>query len=143
MTMSWLELGHFWYKPVITVFVRNSRYSHELIARDRFFTVACPTDNSMDKQLEVCGCKSGRDMNKIEALGLKILPSRAGGVGSIDGPLIHFECRVLGETEIPSNFDFVASNIRERFYTKDKYVELGDKTDHTAYFGEVLTAYRT
>ena len=143
MTMTWLEFGNFWHKPLLTVFVRKSRYSHALIARDKLFTVACPTDGSMDKALEVCGCKSGRDMNKLDVLGLKTLPSRAGGIGSIDGRLIHFECKVLGAADIPEDLNDLSPAIRERFYVEGKFPEFGSKASHTAYFGEVLAAYRT
>ena len=40
MTISWGGLGTLWGKPVATVYVRESRYTHEFMDREDYFTVS-------------------------------------------------------------------------------------------------------
>ena len=40
MTVSWGGLGTLWGKPVATVYVRQSRYTHEFMDNGEYFTVS-------------------------------------------------------------------------------------------------------
>ena len=40
MTISWGGLGTLWGKPVATVYVRKSRYTHEFMDREDYFTLS-------------------------------------------------------------------------------------------------------
>lgn len=40
MTISWGGLGTLWNKPVATVYVRRSRYTHAFMDREDYFTVS-------------------------------------------------------------------------------------------------------
>ena len=40
MTISWGGLGTIWNKPVATVYVRESRYTHEFMDNNDYFTVS-------------------------------------------------------------------------------------------------------
>ena len=44
MTISWGTLGILWNKEVVTVFVRKSRYTHEFIENNEYFTVSFYSD---------------------------------------------------------------------------------------------------
>ena len=62
MTVSWGGMGTIWGKPVATVYVRTSRYTHEFMDREDYFTVSLfPEDYK--KILGVLGSTSGRDMD--------------------------------------------------------------------------------
>ena len=69
MTVSWGGMGTIWGKPVATVYVRTSRYTHEFMDRENYFTVSFFPEKYR-KVLGVLGSKSGRDMDKINDSGL-------------------------------------------------------------------------
>ena len=64
MTVSWGGLGTLWNKPVATVYVRTSRYTHDFMDSNDYFTVSFYPEE-FKKQLGVLGSKSGRDMDKM------------------------------------------------------------------------------
>ena len=69
MTISWGGLGTLWNKPVATAYVRTSRYTHELMDREGYFTISFyPAEYK--EVLGVLGSKSGRDMDKMKDSGL-------------------------------------------------------------------------
>lgn len=65
MTISWGGFGTLWHKPVVTVYVRKSRYTYELLKNNEYFTISF-YDDEYKKTLGVLGSKSGRDINKME-----------------------------------------------------------------------------
>lgn len=129
MTIGWATLGYMWKKPIITVLVRPSRYTYELIEKSGEFTVSVPYED-MQKQLDFCGVKSGRTTDKFAELNLKIIAGT-----SIKTPLInfrgmHYECKTLYKT--PLLPDMLDSAISSSAYPNGNY--------HTMYFGEILNA---
>ena len=69
MTISWGGLGTLWGKPVATVYVRKSRYTHDFMEGNDYFTVSFYPEEYR-KVLGVLGSKSGRDMDKMHDSGL-------------------------------------------------------------------------
>ncbi len=69
MTISWGGLGIIWNKPVATVYVRTSRYTHDFMDENEYFTVSFYPEEYR-KALGVLGSKSGRDMDKMHDSGL-------------------------------------------------------------------------
>jgi flavin reductase (DIM6/NTAB) family NADH-FMN oxidoreductase RutF len=69
MTASWGGLGVLWNAPVSMIFVRPSRYTYEFIEREREYSLSFlgPDDR---RTLQVCGSKSGRDIDKVKETGL-------------------------------------------------------------------------
>ena len=59
MTIGWCQFGVVWGKPICTVFVRKSRYSHSLIEKTGRFTVSVPKADTMKEELAFCGKRSG------------------------------------------------------------------------------------
>ena len=64
MTISWGGLGTLWHKPVVTVYVRPTRYTYEFMENNQYFTISFYNDE-YKKDLGVLGSKSGRDIDKI------------------------------------------------------------------------------
>jgi len=64
MTISWGGLGTLWNKPVATVYVRTSRYTHEFMDREDYFTISFYPEE-YKKVLGVLGSKSGKEMDKM------------------------------------------------------------------------------
>lgn len=69
MTVSWGGLGTLWGKPVVTVYVKPVRYTHEFMEESEYFTVSFYPEEYR-KALGLLGSRSGRDGDKITASGL-------------------------------------------------------------------------
>ena len=69
MTISWGSLGTLWSKPVATAYVRTSRYTHEFMNREEYFSISFFPEQYKNI-LGVLGSKSGRDMDKMNESGL-------------------------------------------------------------------------
>lgn len=75
MTISWGGLGTLWNRPVATVYVRTSRYTHDFMDKEDYFTVSFYPEEYR-KILGVLGSKSGRDIDKIRDSGLTAIEAR-------------------------------------------------------------------
>lgn len=71
MTASWGGLGVLWNKPSAFVFVRPSRHTYGFTEREDTFSL-CFFDESYRAMLQMCGTKSGRDVDKIREAGLTL-----------------------------------------------------------------------
>lgn len=127
MTIGWGGLGTLWSKSVCTVYVRPQRYTYEFMERSGYFTVSV-LGADHKKALQICGSKSGRDIDKVRECGLT--PAFAEG----DAP--YFEeaelvlvCRKLYADDLrPENF--VDPTIDGAVYPNRDY--------HRFYIGEVV-----
>ena len=73
--------------PMVYISLRNSRYSYELIKETGEFVINIPNE-SLVKETDYCGIKSGKDVNKFEKTKLT-----KGKFNTINTPLIE-ECPV-------------------------------------------------
>ena len=130
MTISWGSIGFIWKKPVFTVMVRPSRHTFGLIEKSGAFTVSLPLAD-MQQALALCGSKSGRDINKFEAAGLKTVPGRSGSTPVIDCAGMHYECKIIYKQAMqPANID---PEVASACYAG------GDH--HVMYYGEITACY--
>ena len=65
MTASWGGLGVLWNAPVAFSFVRPSRYTYEFLEKEKYYTLSF-FDSGYRRALQLCGSKSGRDVDKIK-----------------------------------------------------------------------------
>ena len=65
MTASWGMIGNLWNKEVINVYVRPQRYTYEFMENADTFSCSF-FDESYRDQLNLCGTKSGRDIDKVK-----------------------------------------------------------------------------
>ncbi len=65
MTISWGGLGTLWGKPVVTVYVKPIRYTHEFLEQSDYFTVSFYPE-TFRRALALCGSLSGRDCDKVK-----------------------------------------------------------------------------
>ncbi len=68
MTVSWGGIGELWGKDVCFVFVRPQRYTYEFMETNDYFSLSF-FGGEYKKELGICGSKSGRDIDKMEATG--------------------------------------------------------------------------
>ena len=125
MTVSWGGLGTIWSKPVATVYVRISRYTHEFMDSSDYFTVSFYS-KEYKKILGVLGSKSGRDMDKMHESGLT--PVKAGDSVTFKEAEKTLVCKKLFKQRVE------LENIPEEI-VKQNYPN-GDP--HDMYIGEVV-----
>ena len=73
MTIGWGTIGMEWGRPIFIAYVRESRYTKQLLERNPEFTVNIPLDSCDSEIIRLCGTKSGRDTDKITASGLSVV----------------------------------------------------------------------
>ena len=69
MTVSWGGVGVMWGKPSAFTFIRPQRYTFEFTEKNDFYTMSF-FDEGYRKALQLCGTKSGRDVDKAKETGL-------------------------------------------------------------------------
>ena len=137
MTIGWGTLGTEWAKPIFTVFVRQSRHTKTLLDKNGEFTINVPLKGADVKEImRVCGTKSGRDINKLEQLGLTLEEPDVISVPGIKELPITLECLVVYKQD--QNLSLLDEDKRLRYYAPNTP---NDGDYHTAYYGEVLAAY--
>lgn len=95
MTASWGCLGWLWNKPVAVVFIRPERFTHELIEANDTMTLSFLGHSEEARKIyNFCGSKSGRDLDKCEATGLKPVVLEGGSIG-FEQARLTLECRKL------------------------------------------------
>ena len=132
MAIGWGHIGIEWRRPVFVVYVRSSRYTKELLDKTGEFTVNIPVGEVDSRIISVCGTDSGRDVDKIEKLGLTLVESDHVAVPGIQELPLTLECRVLYRHE--QEPEVLPGDIQDTFYPQ------GDRP-HTAYYGEIVGAY--
>ncbi len=128
MTIGWATLGRIWNKQILTVLVRFSRFTHELITDADSFTVSFSMDESIKQAMSICGTKSGRDIDKFKECNLT--PVYMDGVESpyiAEGDL-HFICKIIYKNTMEP--ELLSEEIKDRWYKDNDY--------HGIYYGEVI-----
>lgn len=142
MTIGWGMLGIEWRKPIFIAYIRQDRYTHELLERADCFTVNVPVptgDDGADRRvrriLGFCGSRSGRDTDKVAELGLTLVDGE-----TVDAPAIRelpltLECRIIYRRD--QDTSLMPAELRDGIYG----AAAGEGLCHTAYYGEVTDAY--
>ena len=125
MTISWGGLGTIWGRPVATVYVRTSRYTHDFMDANEFFTVSFYPEECK-RILGVLGSKSGRDMDKMKESGLT--PVQAGESRSFKEAEITLVCRKLYKQQL--NVANMPENVAKAMYE--------GQAPHDMYIGEIV-----
>ena len=136
MTIGWGTVGVQWGKPIFIAFVRESRYTKQLLEANGEFTVNIPLGEVDKNIITVCGTKSGRDMDKIQTLDLTLVEGESVSVPAIAQLPLTLECKVIYKQDQDPAAIFPEYDAR--YYTKGTRNE-GDY--HTAYYGEITAAY--
>jgi len=130
MTIGWALFGFVWRRPTMMIAVRNTRFTYGIIEQAESFTVSVPT-GPMEKEIDLCGTRSGKNLDKFQECKFPILPGRKTQTPLLDIPGFHYECRIIYKT--PMDPKFLAGELIA-IYPKNDY--------HTLYFGEILGCYR-
>lgn len=138
MAIGWGTLGVEWNKRIFIAYVRESRYTQSLLNENPEFTVNIPLEEYDKKAIAYCGTKSGRDVNKVEELGLTLEEPQVISVPGIREFPLTLECRVIYTQK--QELDVLERESSEKFYPVNPDAEPSQDL-HTAYYGEIVAAY--
>ena len=93
--------------PMVSISVRKSRYSHELLMKNGEFVINLVT-RELTRAMDYCGVKSGRDMDKFEAVKLTRAKAHTVSVPVIAESPVNIECKVTQVLELGSHDMFLA-----------------------------------
>jgi flavin reductase (DIM6/NTAB) family NADH-FMN oxidoreductase RutF len=130
MTVSWGGFGTIWDKPVVTVYVRPTRFSHNLLMEHDEFTLNI-LPAQFKKALQICGTKSGKNVDKWEASSLSKTKSAKIKPPRVKEAELAFECKTVARIQMAKT-DFLDPKIAG-FYPKKDY--------HTIFIGEILQIF--
>lgn len=130
MTASWGGLGVLWNKKVATIYIRPQRYTYEFVENSDYFTLSF-FDEGYREALNLCGTKSGRDMDKIATCNLTV-QAGAGNAPYFQEANLVLVCKKLYAQDMDPQC-FVEPALEKNYPNKDY---------HRIYVGEVMEAYQ-
>lgn len=124
MTVGWGGLGTLWGKPVVTVYVKPIRYTHEFMEESERFTLTFFGEEHR-AALSLLGSRSGREGDKIAAAGLTPVFFES-GVGFREA-----QCTIFAKKIYRQDLDrsAIPEDALARYYNGEPA--------HTLYVGEV------
>ncbi len=126
MTASWGGLGVLWGKDVSFVFVRPQRYTLEFMDREDYYTLSFLPEQYREA-LNVCGTRSGREIDKAEETGLT--PAFTAEAPYFEQAELVLVCRKLYRGSIEPE-EFLDRTQDARWY--------GEKDYHKVFVGEIV-----
>lgn len=128
--------------PMTYVSIRPQRHSHSIIQEKGEFVINLPTE-AIVKATDLCGVKSGRDVDKFALAGLTAEPSNLVAAPGIAECPISLECKVREVTRLGSHDMFLADIVAvdvDPKYVDEKGALHMEKAGllayaHGAYFG--------
>lgn len=130
LTLGWGQVGPFYHgNPVFIIAVAPGRYSWRFLEATPEFVIAVP-DDALRPAVDLCGTKSGRDMDKFEASGLTPIASSQVRPPSVLECPVNIECRIY--TRVAPPHTLLTPEHRRQPIAEQ----------HTIYFAEVLGTFR-
>lgn len=114
-TVAWAGIVNT-HPPRVSISVRPSRHSYGLIQQSGEFVINLPI-TALAQAVDWCGVKSGRDVNKFEAMNLTALPASQVGCPLVGESPVNLECKVFQQIPLGTHdlflADVVAVNVSE------------------------------
>ena len=100
--------------PMVSVSVRKERYSHDMIQESGEFVVNL-VDEDMCKAVDFCGVRSGRDVDKSSATGLRYCRAEGMDIApAVEGAPASLSCKVQQVIELGSHDMFLGEIVAVR-----------------------------
>lgn len=125
LTASWGQVGVMWGKPVVNIFIRQSRFTKTYLDSGETFTL-CVLPSEMRDVYNFCGSKSGRDFDKVKETGLSV--EHDGQYPYFKESRLVLECKKLYEQIVPESA-FLDKELYKKWYPTDDL--------HTQYIAEI------
>ena len=127
MTAAWAGLGVLWSKNVAFCFIRPQRYTYQFMEKAGNFTLSF-FEEKYRSALDLCGNKSGRDINKAAEAGLTSGPGTLEGTTCFAEARLVLVCRKIHFQDINPQ-GFVDPSIAKNYVQHDY---------HRMYIGEIV-----
>jgi flavin reductase (DIM6/NTAB) family NADH-FMN oxidoreductase RutF len=128
MTASWGTLGFLWGKPIVTIFVRPSRYTYDFLEDHKTFSITSFT-KEYKKILDLCGTESGRQFDKMNIP--EITPIQGEHAVYFKEAKIAIECEKIYFQNLDP--ERIPSNVKQTYYKNGDY--------HRVYIGKILKLF--
>lgn len=125
MTASWGGVGELWGRYVSTIYIRPQRYTLEFVEREDYYSL-CFFGLDCRQALNLCGSKSGREVNKDAATGLT--PCFDEAAPYYEQARLVFLCRKLYRQDLEEGC-FLDKGLLEKWYDNDL---------HRMFIGEIV-----
>jgi len=130
MTASWGGFGILWSRNVCWCVIRPQRYTYEFMEREEHFTLSFFEEKYRDA-LNLCGTKSGRDIDKAAATGLIAIEGTLPATTTFAQACLVMECRKIYIQDVdPKNF--LDPTIEKNYPIQDY---------HRMYLGEIVKCW--
>ena len=141
MVIAWGSIGTNWRVPAFTVYVREHRYTKGVLDATGEFTISVPEGKPDPVINQVCGFRSGRDVDKVSAAGLTLVPGEKVSVPGVAEYPLTIECKVLYAQ--PQELSKLPEEILTVMYPQDMdWTEpIVNRDAHTTYIGQIVDAY--
>ncbi|MCR5773205.1 MAG: flavin reductase [Butyrivibrio sp.] len=127
-TASWASVGFLWDKHVITIYLREERYTRELLESSEYFSLSFLDLVEFKRELKFMGMVSGRDEDKIKGARLTINHDEDTQAPFIDEASNVIICRKLVTQKLePESYN--DKSILDEHYQKGGY--------HIMFIGEI------
>ena len=115
--------------PMLSISIRPSRFSHDIIEASGEFVVNVPGEDLL-KVSDMCGTRSGRDVNKFEEYGLTKAESTHVNAPMIEECPLNIECKVDNILRLGTHDMYVAEIVgvhldEEAFKKNRHFVTMG------------------
>lgn len=137
MTIGWGKIGIEWNRPIFIAYVRESRYTKDMLDRSGEFTVNVPIGEIDGNILSYCGKRSGRNTDKIRDLRLTLVESDVVNAPGIQELPLTLECKIIYRQL--QDLNEIQRKHLDRFYPHN--AETDSRDPHIAYYGEIVNAY--
>lgn len=106
--------------PMVSVSIRKERYSYDIIKETGEYVINLTTKD-LAYATDLCGVKSGRDVDKFREAHLTEQPSQVVGAPGIAESPVNIECKVTDIKELGSHSMFIAEVVNVQ--VDDKYMD--------------------
>jgi flavin reductase (DIM6/NTAB) family NADH-FMN oxidoreductase RutF len=100
--------------PMLSVSIRPSRYSHDLVQEAREIVVNVPRASQVE-QVDLCGVLSGADVDKWSASGFTPVPASAVAAPMVAECPINIECLVRHQLSLGAHDLFIAEIVAVQY----------------------------
>ena len=141
MVISWGKIGIEWNRLIFTTYVRENRFTREMLDKNPEFTVNIPLGKMNPKIFAICGSESGRNIDKVKEAELTLIDSEKISVPAIKELPITLECKVIYRQK--QNLEGIPTDILEKCYPQDidGFAVGANRDVHIMYYGEIVNAY--
>ncbi len=140
MVIGWGTYGVEWSAPMFVIYIREGRFTREMLDQNPEFTVNIPMGEYDKKIFQICGSRSGRDLDKVSETGMTLVDSEIVSVPGVKELPLTLECKVVFRQR--QDLELLADKF-QKHYPQDvpSSNPMGNRDPHIAYYGEIVNAY--